>query len=204
MARVFLSITTLDKDVARTLEPRAAAPHRRLQALRALCAAGIPVGVMVAPVIPQLNDKDLEAILEAAADAGATSAGWVMLRLPLEVAPLFREWLQTHYPLRAAHVMHVVNDIRGGRDNDPGFGSRMRGRGPFADLIEQRFRIVAARLKPDVRHVALQAAGRAGEGSPAHTGGRPAARSVLRNVVPAKAGTQRLQRNDTGFPPSQE
>ena len=149
MARVFLSITTLDKDVARKLEPRAAAPHRRLQALRTLSAAGIPVGVMVAPVIPQLNDKDLEAILEAAADAGATSAGWVMLRLPLEVAPLFREWLQTHYPLRAAHVMHVVNDIRGGRDNDPGFGSRMRGRGAFADLIEQRFRIAAARLKLD-------------------------------------------------------
>jgi DNA repair photolyase len=94
-----------------------------------------------------LNDKDLEAILEAAVDAGATSAGWVMLRLPLEVAPLFRDWLQTHYPLRAAHVMGVVNDVRGGRDNDPCFGSRMRGRGAFADLIEQRFRIAAARCK---------------------------------------------------------
>jgi DNA repair photolyase len=149
MARVFVSITTLDKELARKLEPRAATPARRLQTLAALSSAGIPVGVMVAPVIPQLNDKDVEAILEAASEAGATSAGWVMLRLPLEVAPLFRDWLATHYPLRAAHVMSVLNDIRGGRDNDPNFGSRMRGRGAFADLIEQRFRIAAARFKLD-------------------------------------------------------
>jgi DNA repair photolyase len=149
MARVFLSITTLDKELARKLEPRAAAPHRRLQALRALSSAGIPCGVMVAPVIPQLNDKDLEAILEAAADAGATGAGWVMLRLPLEVAPLFRDWLQTHYPLRAAHVMSIVQNLRGGKDYDSAWGSRMRGQGAFADLIEQRFRIAAARYKLD-------------------------------------------------------
>ncbi len=146
MARVFLSITTLDKELARRLEARAAAPHRRLQTLRTLSSAGIPVGVMVAPVIPQLNDKDLEAILEAAAEAGATGAGWVMLRLPLEVAPLFREWLDAHYPLRAAHVMSVVQQLRGGRDYESQWGARMRGRGAFADLIEQRFRIAAARL----------------------------------------------------------
>jgi DNA repair photolyase len=147
MARVFLSITTLDKTLARTLEPRAAAPHRRLQALSTLTAAGIPVGVMVAPVIPQLNDKDIEAILEAAADAGATSAGWIMLRLPLEVAPLFRDWLATHHPLRAAHVMSVLRDLRGGRDYESPSGTRMRGRGAYADLIEQRFRIAATRFK---------------------------------------------------------
>jgi DNA repair photolyase len=149
MARVFLSITTLDKELARKLEPRAAAPHRRLQTLRTLSSAGVPVGVMVAPVIPQLNDSDLEAILEAAAKAGATSAGWVMLRLPLEVAPLFRQWLATHYPLRAAHVMSIVHDLREGRDYESQWGTRMRGRGPFADLIERRFRIAAARFKLD-------------------------------------------------------
>ena len=119
MARVYVSITSLDRDLARTLEPRAAAPPRRLQAIRALADAGVPVGVLVAPVIPQLNDRDLEAILEAAAAHGATSAGWILLRLPLEVAPLFRAWLDEHYPLRAAHVMSLIQQLRGGRDNDP-------------------------------------------------------------------------------------
>jgi DNA repair photolyase len=146
MARVALSITTLDKELARTMEPRAAAPHRRLQTLRTLSDAGIPVGVMTAPIIPQLNDKDLEAILEAAAAHGATSAGWVMLRLPLEVAPLFRAWLEAHYPLRAAHVMSVMQQMRGGRDYQSNFGTRMRGVGEFANLIEKRFELACRRF----------------------------------------------------------
>jgi len=146
LARVYLSITTLDAELARTLEPRASAPARRLQALRALSGAGVPTGVMVAPVIPQLNDRDLEGILEGAADAGATQAGWIMLRLPREVAPLFRDWLAAHYPDRAAHVMSIVNDLRGGRDYDAGFGTRMRGTGVFADLIARRFEIACRRL----------------------------------------------------------
>src|SRR5436309_4200789 len=145
MARVFISVTTLDHDLARTLEPRATAPRRRLQAVKTLANAGIPVGVLVAPLIPQLNDRDLESILEAAASNGARHAGWIMLRLPREVAPLFREWLDTHYPLRAAHVMSVLRDIRGGRDNDPGFGSRMRGTGEFAALMERSFAIAVKR-----------------------------------------------------------
>ena len=146
MARVYLSVTTLDRELARKMEPRAAAPHRRLQALKALADAGIPVGVMVAPIIPQLNDRDLETILEAAAANGAREAGWVLLRLPLEVAPLFREWLGTHYPQRAEHVMSLVRQMRGGRDYDSTFGARMRGGGEFASLIEQRFDIACRRF----------------------------------------------------------
>jgi DNA repair photolyase len=146
MARVYLSITTLDRDLARRMEPRAAAPHRRLQALKTLSAAGIPVGVMVAPIIPQLNDHDLEAILEAAAARGAQSAGWVLLRLPREVAPLFREWLDAHYPLRAGHIMSLVRQMRGGRDYDSAFGTRMRGSGEFATLIGKRFAIACRRF----------------------------------------------------------
>src|SRR5437763_1633817 len=108
--------------------------------------AGIPVGVMVAPVIPQLNDRDLEAILEAAAAHGATTAGWVMLRLPLEVAPLFREWLDAHYPLRAGHIMSLVQQMRGGREYQSQFGTRMRGVGEFATLIEKRFDLACRRF----------------------------------------------------------
>ncbi len=149
MARVYFSVTTLDRDLARKLEPRAAAPERRLQAMRALADAGIPVGVLVAPVIAQLNDKDMEAILEAAAACGATSAGWIMLRLPREVAPLFRAWLDEHFPLRAAHVMSLVHQVRGGRDYQSEFGTRMRGTGLVADLIERRFEIATRRLGLD-------------------------------------------------------
>ncbi len=145
MARVYVSVTTLDKALARAMEPRAAAPHRRLEAIRTLASAGVPVGVMVAPIIPQLSDRDLEAIVAAAAEAGATSAGYTLVRLPLEVAPLFRAWLEAHHPLRAAHVMSVIRDIRGGRDNDPRFGSRMRGEGIFAELIRRRFAVAKAR-----------------------------------------------------------
>jgi DNA repair photolyase len=136
----------LDKRLARTLDPRAAAPHKRLQLIEALAKAGVPVGVLVAPVIPGLTDHELESILEAAAAHGATSAHWIMLRLPREVAPLFRDWLEAHHPLRAAHVMSLVNQVRGGRDNDPRFGARMRGHGEFADVIGKRFALAAKRL----------------------------------------------------------
>ncbi len=146
LVRVFVSIGMLDKTLARRLDPRAPAPQRRLELVELLARAGVPVGVIVAPVIPQLTDKDLEAILEAAAAHGATHAGWTMLRLPREVAPLFRAWLDAHYPLRAAHVMSLVNQIRGGRDNDPRFGARMRGSGEFAELIAKRFAIARRRL----------------------------------------------------------
>jgi len=147
LARVHVSITTLDRELARKLEPRAAAPHRRLETVKTLARAGIPVGVMVAPIIPQLTDKDLEAILEAAAASGARWAGWTMLRLPYEVKELFRDWLAQHYPLRAAHVMSIVQQVRGGRDNDPNFGSRMCGTGLFADLIARRFELACKRLE---------------------------------------------------------
>jgi len=146
MARVYVSITTLDGELARRMEPRATAPYRRLQALKTLAAAGIPVGVMVAPLIPQLNDRDLEAILEAAAAGGAQAAGWVLIRLPREVAPLFRDWLDAHYPQRAAHVMSLIRQMRGGRDYDAAFGARMRGNGEFAALLEKRFSIACHRL----------------------------------------------------------
>jgi DNA repair photolyase len=146
LAIVFVSITTLDRDLARKLEPRAAAPQRRLAALKALSEAGIPVGVMTAPIIPQLTDKDLEAILDAASANGARYAGWTLVRLPNEVKELFRDWLAQHYPLRAEHIMSVIQQMRGGRDNDPQFGSRMRGQGIFADLIARRFDVACKRL----------------------------------------------------------
>jgi DNA repair photolyase len=146
LVRVFISIAMLDRELARKLDPRAAAPQRRLALIKALAEAGVPVGVNVAPVIPQLTDHELETILEAAAQAGARHAGWTMLRLPLEVAPLFRDWLAVHYPLRAAHVMSIVRQIRGGRDNESRFHARMGGQGEFADLIRKRFAIVCKRL----------------------------------------------------------
>ena len=146
LARVYVSIAMLDRELARKLDPRAPAPQRRLAMIRAISDAGVPVGVSVAPVIPQLTDKDLEAILEAAAAHGARAATWVMLRLPREVKLLFRDWLAQHYPLRAGHVMSLVQQVRGGRDNDPEFGSRMRGEGQFADLIAKRFELACKRL----------------------------------------------------------
>ncbi|MEW6613151.1 MAG: PA0069 family radical SAM protein [Pseudomonadota bacterium] len=146
LAEVFISVTTLDRALARRLEPRAAAPQRRLDTLRALSAAGIPTGVLVAPVIPALTDAELEAILQACAEAGARSAAYVLLRLPLEVKALFREWLQMHAPLKAGHVMQLLREARGGRDNDPRFGERMRGNGAYADMLRQRFRLACRRL----------------------------------------------------------
>ncbi|MGZ5078893.1 MAG: PA0069 family radical SAM protein [Usitatibacter sp.] len=139
LAEVTLSITTLDHDLSRKMEPRTSAPARRLEAVRRLSAAGIPVGVNVAPVIPFLTDSELEAILEASAEAGATSAGYILVRLPWEVRPLFKEWLERHFPLKAGHVMSRVREMRGGRENDPSFGSRMVGQGEFAELLAQRF-----------------------------------------------------------------
>jgi DNA repair photolyase len=146
LVKAFVSITTLDRELARSLEPRAASPRRRVDALRALASAGVPCGVMIGPVIPALTDKSMEHILEAAAAAGATMAGWIMLRLPNEVRPLFKEWLAHHYPQRADHVISIVRQVRGGRENDPRFGSRMSGSGNFAELIEKRFAIACRRL----------------------------------------------------------
>ncbi|MBA4143819.1 MAG: PA0069 family radical SAM protein [Nitrosospira sp.] len=145
-AMAAVTITTLDPTVARTLEPRATAPARRLRTIRALTDAGIPVGVSVAPVIPFVTEPDLERILAAAAEAGAISAGYVMLRLPWEVSPLFRQWLEAHFPDRAERVMNRVRDMRGGKDYDSNFGKRMHGEGIWADLIRQRFEKTAARL----------------------------------------------------------
>ncbi|MGD8379531.1 MAG: PA0069 family radical SAM protein [Gammaproteobacteria bacterium] len=139
LVRVVISLTTLDPELKRTLEPRAASPRARLRALAELRGAGIPAGVLTAPVIPAVNDHEIEAMLAAAAAAGADSAGYVLLRLPWEVKGLFREWLETHMPLRAEHVMSLVRQMRDGRENDPRFGSRMRGRGQFADLLAARF-----------------------------------------------------------------
>ena len=146
LVRVFLSITTLDHSISRHLEPRTSAPLRRMEAVKKLSAAGIPTGVMVAPVIPVLTDKDIERVLEAAAAAGAISAGYVLLRLPYEVKPLFIEWLQEHFPQRANHVMSIIRQMRNGKENDANFGSRMRGEGEFANLLAQRFRKACERL----------------------------------------------------------
>ena len=143
---VTVSITSLDPETKRTLEPRAAAPQARLRAVNQLSRAGIPVGILVAPVIPALTDHEMERIMEAAVGVGARWAGYVMLRLPYEVKDLFREWLAEHHPQRAAHVMALIQDVRGGRDNDPNFGSRMRGTGPVAKLIRNRFQIAHRRL----------------------------------------------------------
>ena len=146
LVKAFVSITTLDHRLARALEPRAASPQRRVDALRALAAAGIPCGVMVAPLIPALTDKSLEGVLEAAAQAGATMAGWILLRLPNEVRPLFKEWLAAHHPQRADHVISIIRQSRGGRENDPNFGSRMTGSGNFVELIGKRFDLACRRL----------------------------------------------------------
>ncbi|HZV98396.1 MAG TPA: PA0069 family radical SAM protein [Methylophilaceae bacterium] len=146
LARVFISITTLDRHLCRTLEPRAAAPQRRLQTVRTLHEAGIPVGVMTAPIIPVLTDTEMETILQQAKEAGASTAGYVLLRLPLEVAPLFEEWLKLHYPLKAEHVMSIVKQSRDGKAYDSAFFQRMRGTGLFADMIAQRFRLATRKL----------------------------------------------------------
>ena len=139
LVRVFVSVTTLDDELKRRMEPRAASPAARLAAISKLAAAGIPVGLMFAPVVPAINDHELERVVEASASAGATTAGYVLLRLPGEVRDLFYEWLDTHYPDRANRVRSRIHELRGGRDNDPRFGHRMRGHGPWAELLRRRF-----------------------------------------------------------------
>jgi DNA repair photolyase len=146
LVSVYVSVTTLDVDLKRTLEPRAASPQARLRVIERLAQAGIPVGVMVAPVIPALTDHEVEKILQAAAAAGARAAGYVVLRLPHEVAPLFDEWLDTNVPLRAEHVRSRLRALRGGRSNDPRFGTRMRGEGVDAELLARRFEVAKRRL----------------------------------------------------------
>ncbi|HXQ49623.1 MAG TPA: PA0069 family radical SAM protein [Stellaceae bacterium] len=139
LAAAAVSLTTLDRDLARKLEPRAATPQRRLDTIAALSQAGIPVAVLASPMIPALNDAELERILEAAAAAGATSAGYILLRLPLELAPLFEEWLQTHAPDKARHVMSLIRQSRGGKAYQAEFGTRMRGTGAYAEMLRLRF-----------------------------------------------------------------
>ncbi|MCW8087031.1 PA0069 family radical SAM protein [Sabulicella glaciei] len=146
LVRVYLSVTTLDARLARAMEPRAASPVRRLQALRALSAAGVPTAVLAAPMIPGLNDAELERILEAARDAGARSAGYVLLRLPHELRQIFEEWLAEHYPDRASRVLALVRQTRGGALYDSRWGQRQTGTGPYADLLRQRFHVAASRL----------------------------------------------------------
>ena len=146
LAKVALSITTLDRKLARMMEPRAATPERRLETLQALSAAGIPTVVMTAPIIPALNDEEMESILAAAAEAGTKQAGYTLLRLPLEIKDLFREWLEAQVPDRAKHVMSLVRSMRGGKDYDSNWGTRMTGSGPYAQLIAQRFAIATKRL----------------------------------------------------------
>jgi DNA repair photolyase len=155
LVRVHLSVGTLDAALARRMEPRAPAPARRIDAMRALAKAGVPVGVFVSPLIPALNDHELERVLQAATGAGASHAGYVVLRLPLEVRDLFVQWLQQHFPQRAEHVMSLVRQMRGGRDYDPTFGTRMRGTGVYAELLHQRFRVAARRLGLNEERVPL-------------------------------------------------
>ncbi|MGH8688520.1 MAG: PA0069 family radical SAM protein [Burkholderiales bacterium] len=176
LAKVYVSIGTLDRTLARKLEPRAASPQRRLDVVRSLNAAGVPCGVLVAALIPALNDQTLEHVLEEASKAGAREAAYVILRLPNELKDLFREWLATHYPERAEHVMSIIRQMRGGRDNDPRFGERMRGTGNYAELIAARFRIACSRL-----------------GLNGHGGGRrPPELDCSQFVPPSPAGQMKL------------
>jgi DNA repair photolyase len=146
LTRVMFSIPTLNDDLKRVLEPRAAGAAGRLRAMRTLADAGVTVGVLVAPIIPVLTEHEIESVLEAARESGASLAGYTILRLPWEVKDLFREWLAEHFPERAAHVMSVVRAMRGERDNDPDFGTRMHATGPVAELIRQRFQLACRRL----------------------------------------------------------
>jgi len=146
LTRVMFSIPTLNSDMKRVLEPRAASAGAKLKAMRVLAEAGVPVGVLVAPIIPVLTEHEIEAVLEASREAGASHAGYTLLRLPWEVKDLFREWLAEHFPDRAAHVMSIVRSMRGERDNDPSFGTRMHATGPVAQLVRQRFQLACRRL----------------------------------------------------------
>jgi DNA repair photolyase len=145
LVQVFVSVNSLDNHLAARLEPRASAPHRRIKAIGTLAAAGVPVGVLVAPIIPALNDRDMEAVLEQAHAAGARCAGYTVVRLPYELKALFREWLALHAPQRAAHVMSLIQQMNGGRDYDSDFRTRMRGQGVFAQLLKRRFEVACRR-----------------------------------------------------------
>ncbi|HUD41280.1 MAG TPA: PA0069 family radical SAM protein [Dokdonella sp.] len=149
LVQVFVSVTSLDNHLSSALEPRASAPHRRIEAIANLNAAGVPCGVMVAPIIPAVTDMWIERILEQAVAAGACSAGYTVLRLPWELKQLFRDWLDLHAPERAEHVMSLLRQMRGGRDNDPRFSHRMRGEGVFADLLRQRFAVACRKAGLD-------------------------------------------------------
>ena len=151
LVQVYISVTTLDHEIARRMEPRASAPARRIEAIRRLAQAGVPAGVMVAPVVPFLTDSGIEAVLEAAREAGADRAGYTLMRLPWEVKDLFKDWLEHNFPLKAEHVMSRVRHMRGGRENDPNFGSRMRGAGELAALLSKRFDMACRRL--ELNHV---------------------------------------------------
>ena len=155
LLRVFMSIGTLDRHIARTLEPRASTPGARMDAVRALSRAGIPTGVLLAPVIPALTDHDMEKIVFMAKEAGAIDAYYALLRLPHEVAGLFQEWLEAHHPLKAAHVMNLLRQMRGGKAYDADFSTRMRGMGVFADLLRQRFRKACTKAGLNERRIVL-------------------------------------------------
>jgi DNA repair photolyase len=156
LAKVALSVTTLDRHLARRMEPRASTPSRRLDALRQLSEAGIPTAVMVAPVIPSLNDHEIESILAAAKTVGVQQAGYVMLRLPLELKDLFREWLATEVPDRANRVLHLLQSMHGGRDYVAAFGARGRGSGPYAEQVAARFRLALKRLQLNEQRIPLR------------------------------------------------
>ena len=156
LAKVALSVTTLDRRLARTMEPRAATPTKRLEAVKALTEAGVPASVMIGPVIPGLNDHEIERILESARAAGAREAGYIILRLPLEVSPIFKDWLLRHYPDRYRHVIGLVRSMRGGKDYDSEWGKRMKGSGPYAWQIGRRFEIAARRLGLNTERMKLR------------------------------------------------
>ena len=156
LAKVALSVTTLDRVLARTMEPRASTPTKRLEAIRQLSEAGIPASVMVAPIVPGLTDQEIERILDAARAAGAQDAGYVLLRLPLEVSPIFKDWLLRHYPDRYRHVMSLIRSMRDGKDYDSEWGKRMRGSGPYAWQIGRRFEIAARRLGFNAKRTSLR------------------------------------------------
>lgn len=155
LCRVAISVTTLDRKLARSMEPRAATPEKRIAAIKGLADAGVPVFVMFAPSIPGLNDHEMEAVLERAAEAGAQGAGYVALRLPREIKDLFREWLATDHPDRASKVMSLVRQMRGGLDYDPEWGKRMKGEGPVAEMMSQRFKAAKRRYGLDMRFEGL-------------------------------------------------
>lgn len=155
LAKVAVSLTTLDHKLSRTMEPRASAPHKRLKAIQVLSEAGVPVSAMMAPIIPALNDSEIEAILETAADHGASEVAYVLLRLPLEVSELFRDWLLRERPDRYLHVMSLIRSMRGGKDYDAKWGERMRGRGPYAEQIGKRVSLAARRFGLNTRRKKL-------------------------------------------------